>query len=108
MKILKLTDPSKKVVLVPRVFPNEGDTLVVRLRNEIKNTYSDVEHSWSYENNYLTIALEDSDFFTVNTKYELEVIRNYNTIYKGKIYFTDAESIQDFKLSTITNKKIKF
>lgn len=108
MKILSLIEPNKPLILVPRIFPNEDDVLLVKLRNEIKNTEQDMEHSWGYINNYFFISLEDSDFLVNNTKYEIEILREGAVIYKGKLYVTANSDIQDFKLATITNKKIKF
>ena len=117
MKILSLIEPNKPLILVPRIFPNEDDVLVVKLRNEMKDTEQDMLHSWGFINNYFFISLEDSDFLINDTKYEITILRGGSgrkrvsggtVIYKGKLYVTANNDIQDFKLATITNKKVKF
>lgn len=136
MKIIKINDAYKVITLVPRIFPNESDVLVVKLRNEFTNIEDEIPHTWSYMNNYFTLELGEINALTVDStlitddntiisvdetligesyydlynKYELTIFRNSTLIYKGKVeVISDDDSIQDFKITPIpTNKIIRF
>ncbi len=114
MKIIKLTDVYKVITLVPRVMPNDGDTIVIKLRDEQTNIESVINHNWNYQNNWFTIELGDPevgvDFYQVYHKYEMTILRENHIIYKGKVdIIGEDDSIQDFKITPIpTNNKIKF
>ena len=111
MKILKLEDSVHSIKLVPRIFPNETDTLQVHFRNEITDEEEIVSHTWSYENNYFTLVLTPSvDFLKSYNKYELNILRSTTNIYKGRVLvISELDSVQDYKKTEVTvNKKLKF
>lgn len=112
MKIIKINDFYKIIKLVPRVFPNEGDEIVVKMRNELTNIESLVDNIWYYDNNYFTIQLGApaiTEFFLNKNKYELTIYRNCSVIYKGRVLFVDDnEDIQNYTEATIIDNKIKF
>lgn len=107
MKVININSENKNFYLVPRIMPNDGDIIRVVLRNEFKNIKEEVVSEWSYINNYFNIKLIDNDFYIINNRYEIEIFRDTTIIYKGKLYFTDIDDIQNFKLSKVTNNKIK-
>lgn len=112
MKIIRLNDAYKVITLVPRIFPNDGDTISIRLRDEITDVKSIINHNWNYQNNYFTIELLDPvvgvEFYQLYHKYEITIIRDDVVIFQGRLEVIGDESIQDFKHSIITvNKKIK-
>ena len=110
MKILRINQDPKRLIIIPRIFPNEGDTLVVKLRNENTNKSVDIDHTWGYSNNYFELDLDINYDYTLYGKYELIIYRNEVVIYRGKMMVvSDDDSIQDFKRSDFTtvNKKIK-
>lgn len=111
MKILYFENIGHTFTVIPRVLPNENDTLVVKMRNEITNAEQEIENSFSYQNNYFTLTLADSPFFQLNNKYELTILRDNSVIYKGKaIVISVNSSVQDYKHTEITGtkKKLKF
>jgi hypothetical protein len=107
MKIVKLSDNPKVMLIIPRIFPNIGDNLSISIREEFKNKTQEVEFIWDYVNNYLNIYLSDDDFYELYSKYEIVVKRESTIIYRGKLMVIgDDDSIQDFKRSSVVNKKI--
>lgn len=113
MKILKIDDVNKVISLVPRVFPNEGDILVVKMRDEMSNTESVINHTWGYVDNYFTVnlltAVEDN-FYKEGSKYEFTILKNSLNIFKGKILIaSNTVDIQNYQHAIISvNKKLKF
>lgn len=107
MKIVKISDNPKNFIIIPRIFPNIGDNLSISIREEFKNKTQEVEFIWDYANNYLNIYLSDDDFYELYSKYEIVVKRESTIIYRGKLMVIgDDDSIQDFKRSSVVNKKI--
>ena len=113
MKVLKIDDVGKVMSLVPRVFPNEGDILVIKMRDEITNIESIINHTWAFTDNYFTVTLltaVEDNFYKEGSKYELTILRNSINIYKGKVLIaSNTVNIQDYQHATISvNKKLKF
>lgn len=113
MKILKINDVNKVMSLVPRVFPNDGDILVIKMRNEMTNIESIINHTWAFTNNYFTVTLltaEEIDFYKEGSKYEFTILKNGLNIFKGKILIaSNTVDIQNYQHATISvNKKLKF
>lgn len=114
MKVIEintLTGTSQvNLTLVPRIFPNEGDTLEVNLRNELNDISKVPTNSFSYINNYFTLSIDNSDsYFKIQNKYELTIKRSETIIYQGKILCVEiGTDIQDYKHAIITNNKIQF
>lgn len=99
------------LTLVPRIFPNEGDTLALKLRCEMTDVIIEPTFEWGYVNNYFTLFIMTNDL-VAETKYEMDLTRNGVSIAaKGKVLVTnkDKEEIQN---NTITapsvNGKMKF
>lgn len=111
MKILYFENIGHTFTVIPRVLPNDGDTLVVKMRNEITNVEEEIANSFSYINNYFTLTLADSAFFQLHNKYELTILRNNSIIFRGKaIVISVNDSVQNYKKTEIigTKKKLKF
>lgn len=101
--------PSHKIVIIPRIFPNVGDELILTVRNEITNVISNPPFTWEYIDNYFNLIVNTTNL-DVDNKYELKVTREGVMIYKGKLLITDKTQaeIQNYQHTTITNNKIKF
>lgn len=102
MKIIKINDSFKSISLVPRVLPNDGDILLVKLRNESTDIEEEMVHTWDYVNNYFTLNLPTtSDIYEVDNDYELKIFRNNSLIYLGKVRIIDqTDSIQDYQITS--------
>ena len=93
---------SKSFSAIPRIMPNLGETLIVKLRNELTNVEFEASHSWNYTNNYFTVNLLDT-FYLPNEKYELNIYRNGTIIYNNKLMTVSyGQSIQDYTSTEIT------
>lgn len=112
MKILYFEQPIKEVILVPRRDILEDEILTVKMKNELTNKYSDINNTYTYEFNYLTLSLEDSvepDFFINNSKYEIEISIAGKIVYKGNCKIVSENTpIQDYKTTHIIGDKLKF
>lgn len=98
-----------KVKLVPRILPNESDTITVVLRQEISGKVFTPTAYFNYADNYFNLFIDVTDF-KVGMKFEMEIFNNNLNIYKGKAMYTNktVEDIQDFSTSTVVNNKIKY
>lgn len=113
MKILYIENTAHTFTIVPRILPNLGDILSITMRNELTDEISEIGHNFDYNNNYFTLTITGStvpNFFQLHNKYEISMLRDSSVIYSGKmVVLSNSESVQDFKLTEITNsKKIKF
>lgn len=101
------TDPIYAyMILAPRILPELSDTLTLYIRNELTNVEKNLIVDFSYENSYLKIKIP-KDEIDINSKYQITLTDSINNIlYKGKAYTTDKESVQDFKNTVITSKKL--
>lgn len=113
MKIIKKNDLYKSITLVPRILPNDGDTLFVQMRNETNDETVEIPHTWYYSNNFFTLELGiptvGVDFYKEYNDYEIKIFRNGYLIYMGKVRVIGVDdSIQDFQITTPINNKIKF
>lgn len=97
------------IKLVPRILPNEGDTLLVKLRNEITNKTVEPENYFNYLDNYFNLFIKVSDL-AEGSKFELEIFRNNVEIYKGKALATSKSKleIQNYSNVKIENNKLRY
>ena len=97
------------IKLVPRILPNEGDTLIVKLRNEITNKVVEPENYFNYLDNYFNLFIKLSDL-KEGSKFELEIFRDNVGIYKGKALATSKSKleIQNYSNVKIENNKLKY
>ena len=97
------------IKLVPRILPNEGDTLIVKLRNEITNKVVEPENYFNYLDNYFNLFIKLSDL-KEGSKFELEIFRDNVEIYKGKALATSKSKleIQNYSNVKIENNKLKY
>lgn len=110
MKIVEYigSTASYYIPLIPRVFPNESDLIITKLKNENNGEYFDLESSFSYFNNYFNLILTDNNYFKINNKYEFNIYLNDRVIYIGKIYVVNqGRDIQDYTNVINTDKKIQ-
>lgn len=97
------------IKLVPRVLPNEGDVLTVRLRNEITNKTIEPENYFNYLDNYFNLFIKVSGL-KEGSKFELEIFRDNIEIYKGKVLASSKNKleIQNYSNVKIENDKLKY
>ena len=97
------------IKLVPRILPNEGETLIVKLRNEITNKVVEPENYFNYLDNYFNLFIKLSDL-KEGSKFELEIFRDNVEIYKGKALATSKSKleIQNYSNVKIENNKLKY
>jgi hypothetical protein len=109
MKVIQYNSEDKTIKLVPRIFPNEGEILVVKLKNELTDEENIVNHTWSYINNYFTLTLEDNPFFKSNSYYYMTIHRENYIIYQGRVFIVSENTlIQDYSTTEIKDNKLKF
>lgn len=97
------------IKLVPRVLPNEGDVLTVKLRNEITNKTIEPENYFNYLDNYFNLFIKVSGL-REGSKFELEIFRDGENIYRGKAIASSKNKleIQNYSNIKIENDKIKY
>ena len=97
------------IKLVPKVLPKEGDVLIVKLRNEITNKTIEPENYFNYLDNYFNLFIKVQDL-REGSKFELEIFRNNENIYRGKAIATakNKEDIQNYSVIKIQNNIIKY
>jgi hypothetical protein len=108
MKALKLIQPLE-INLIPRFYPLQTDTLVLKLRHEI--TGNELQPTFTFEvGQKLKITItENLDYFKANQKFEIEVTNNKEIIYLGKLQtFTSETDIQNYEYKQQTNKRFDF
>ena len=103
------TSEYANIKLVPRVLPNEGDILTVRLRNELTNDIIEPENYFNYLDNYFNLYIKVGNL-NINSKYEIEVFKDSVCIYKGKGFSTskNKQEIQDFTVVKKINNKLRY
>lgn len=99
---------SRKITLVPKIYPTLGDILTVTMRNELTNVETDVINRFDYTDDYMNLYFDSGDFKN-KEKYELDVIYNGVNIYRGKVLIISGEvDIQNYTHAVIQNKKITY
>lgn len=96
-----------RIRLVPRILPNEGDELIVKLRNEITDEIIQPEFYFNFIDNYFNLYFDRGEFKN-GDKFEIEILRAGVYIYKGKALLRENEDIQNYRKTIITNNKLKF
>ena len=97
------------IKLVPKILPNEGDILRVVLRNEITNKVIEPENYFNYLDNYFNLFLNVGNI-REGSKFELEIFRGNENIYRGKAIATTKSKleIQNYSNVKIENNKLKY
>lgn len=97
------------IKLVPRVLPVDGDTLVVKLRNELTNLEITPLNYFNYVDGWFNLYIKSSDI-TNETRFEIEIFNNDELIYKGKCLSTmkNSEEIQNYTVVEKVNNKLKY
>ena len=108
MKVLYL-DTTLSLSLIPRIYPEEGDTLILKLRNEISNLELTPEFTFSITDKLnLTITSQPDDFKTQN-KYEIEILNGIVTIYLGKLLILEENTnVQNYEYGSQSNARFDY
>ena len=108
MKVLLLGSPLIFAV-IPRVYPENGDTLILKLRNEISNLELTPEILFEVNDKLIiTIASGPEDFKSQN-KYEIEILNDADVIYRGKLLILDHDTnIQNYEYGSQQNKRFDY
>lgn len=108
MKALILDTPLK-ISLIPRIFPQISDTIVLKLRNEITNEVLIPSISFTI-GNYLEITINELvTYFEEGKKYEIEVTNNNETIYLGKLLTLKiGVNTQNYEYKDLTKKRFDY
>jgi len=98
-----------QIKLVPRFFPELTDVLTVRFRNELSNEVFSPLYTFDFVDNYFNLWVLREDFAD-GTKYEFEIFRNGEYVYKGKAIalLKGVDEIQNYSLVNKSNNKLKF
>lgn len=108
MKVLKIVAPLQ-FSLIPRFYPDDLDTLVLKLRREITGEELTPTFTFSVGQKLTITITEDLDYFKPNQKYEVELINDGEIIYLGKLQtFTETTDIQNYEHKEQTNKRFDF
>lgn len=97
------------IKLVPRVLPVDGDTLVVKLRNELTNLEITPLNYFNYVDGWFNLYIKSSDI-TNEIRFEIEILNNDQIIYKGKCLSTmkNVDEIQNYTVVEKVNNKLKY
>lgn len=109
MKVLFLTE-ALTFFLIPREYPNLGDSLTLSLRNEFSDDVITPAITFETVGKQLliTITEQPTDFKTQN-KYEATLKNGSNIIYLGKLIVLDAGTdIQNYQYNTQTNVRFDY
>ena len=99
MKVVTQANPTIKIV--PRFYPNGGDTLILELE-----TGQSIAIDWLEMNNLLEITLDDLTQFEQRGKYSFTISNSGIIIYKGKIIFLKNDTdVQNYTNQSQDNKR---
>lgn len=99
MKVVTTAIPVIKIV--PRLYPNAGDTLVFELE-----TGQILSIHWIKSNNLLEITLNDLTKFEQRGNYSFTISNSDVVIYKGKIIFLkNGTDVQNYTNQSQDNKR---
>ena len=99
MKVVTTAVPIIKIV--PRLYPNTGDVLVLELE-----TGQTIDIDWVKSNNLLEITLNDLAQFEQRGNYSFTISNSDVVIYKGKIIFVaDNTDIQNYSNKSQNTKR---
>lgn len=108
MKVLFLGS-SLLIKVVPRVYPQITDTLVLRLRNEITGIILTPEINFSVGQTLDVTLLNPQTDFKVQNKYEIEISNDGWVIYRGKlIILEDGTDVQTYNYGQESNSRFNF
>lgn len=94
MKIVKFTDTTHNIDLVPRFYPS--DVIVLELFNEATRVFTIVNNTYIVTNGILTITFDFT--FKDRDRYQMKISENDVIVFRGKIVATDQDP-QKFKLT---------
>ena len=108
MKVLFLTEPLI-FHLIPRIYPVNGDTLALSLRNEQTDLVISPDITFTVDGRLnITITEQPEDFISRN-KYEVTVKNSGDLIYLGKIIILDSGTdVQNYEYASQTNGKFRY
>lgn len=99
MKVVTTAVPIIKIV--PRLYPNTGDVLVLELE-----TGQTIDIDWVKSNNLLEITLNDLAQFEQRGNYSFTISNSDVVIYKGKIIFLKNNTdVQNYTNQSQDNKR---
>lgn len=87
--------------LVPRIYPQGADVLVLKLRNEFTNELIQPIFSYISGQTLKIILTEQPTDFEVGNKYEIELLNENEVIYRGKLMILKSgTNTQNFEYGT--------
>ena len=99
MKVVTTAVPIIKIV--PRLYPNIADTLILELE-----TGQNIDFDWVKSNNLLEITLNDLTQFEQRGNYSFTISNSGIVIYKGKIIFLKNDTdVQNYTNQSQDNKR---
>lgn len=108
MKVLKLELPLK-IYLIPRIYPELLDNISLTLRNEMSNEVLTPNITFSVDQKLEITINEELNYFNENDKFEIEVKKDTETIYLGKmVVLNSSVDIQNYEYSQNTTKRYDY
>ncbi len=100
MKAIFLENPLS-FSLIPRVYPEVGDTLRMNLRKEIDNTVISPPFTYNVDEKLNITITEQPEEFNILDKFEIELFNEDELIYLGKlIILKNGTNTQNFEYGT--------
>lgn len=103
MKVVTLENAV--VNLIPRSYPAIEDTITLSLRQEGTGSVINPSFNILTKQGYFSFEITDLSELVIRERYELEVLKNSETIYLGVVVYLDSNTdVQNYEPQKQSNK----